>query len=118
MGKTTVAAGLGLEAAAQGRTCLLVSTDPAHSLGDIFDATIGETETALDTGLWGLEIDPDRHAERHVDTVKAQMKALVHPRLYDEIDRQLDLAKHAPGASEAALLERVAELMGEAGSRF
>ena len=118
VGKTTVAAGLGLEAAAQGRTCLLVSTDPAHSLGDIFDTTIGETESVLDTGLWGLEIDPDRHAERHIDTVKAQMKALVHPRLFDEIDRQLDLAKHAPGANEAALLERVAELMGEAGSRF
>ncbi len=118
VGKTTVAAALGVEAAAHGRTCLLVSTDPAHSLGDIFDTPIGETETALESGLWGLEIDPDRHADRHIETVKAQMKALVHPRLFDEIDRQLDLAKHAPGASEAALLERVAELMGEAGSRF
>ena len=46
------------------------------------------------------------------------MKQLVHPRLYDEIDRQLDLASHAPGASEAALLERVAELMGDGGTQF
>ena len=46
------------------------------------------------------------------------MKRLVHPRLYDEIDRQLDLASYAPGASEAALLERVAELMGDKGSHF
>ena len=118
VGKTTVAAALGVEAAARGHTCLLVSTDPAHSLGDIFDTTIGETETALDSRLCGIEIDPDHHAEQHIETVKAQMKALVHPRLYDEIDRQLELAKHAPGASEAALLERVAELMGEVGSRF
>ena len=118
VGKTTVAAALGVEAAASGRTCLLVSTDPAHSLGDIFDTPIGEAKTALDNRLWGLEIDPDRRAEQHIEMVKAQMKALVHPRLYDEIDRQMELAKYTPGASEAALLERVAELMGEAGSRF
>ena len=118
VGKTTVAAALGLEAATRGRACLVVSTDPAHSLGDIFDTPIGETETPLAERLWGLEIDPDRHADQHIETVKAHMKELVHPRLYDEIDRQLDLAKHAPGATEAALLERVAELMGDNGSRF
>ena len=116
MGKT--AAALGLEAAALGRTCLVVSTDPAHSLGDIFHVTIGATRTSLADRLWGLEIDPDAEAERHIQTVKTQMKSLVHPRLYGEVDRQLDLARHAPGASEAALLERVAELMGEDGSRF
>ena len=117
-GKTTTAAALGLEAAALGRTCLVVSTDPAHSLGDIFHVTIGATRTSLADRLWGLEIDPDAEAERHIQTVKTQMKSLVHPRLYGEVDRQLDLARHAPGASEAALLERVAELMGEDGSRF
>lgn len=118
VGKTTVAAALGVEAAASGRTCLLVSTDPAHSLADIFDTQIGETKTALGERLWGLEIDPERRAEQHIEMVKAQMKALVHPRLYDEIDRQLELSKYTPGASEAALLERVAELMGEAASHF
>ena len=118
VGKTTTAAAIGLEAAALGRTCLLVSTDPAHSLGDIFHLTIGATQTALGDRLWGLEIDPDAEAESHIQTVKTQMKTLVHPRLYDEVDRQLDLARYAPGASEAALLERVAELMGEEGSRF
>ena len=118
VGKTTTAAALGLEASAGGRSCLLVSTDPAHSLGDIFQRTIGAAETRLDEGLWGLEIDPDAEAEQHIGGVKTQMKSLVHPRLYDEVDRQLELARHAPGATEAALLERVATLMGETGSRF
>ena len=118
VGKTTTAAAIALEAASLGRTCLLVSTDPAHSLGDIFDVPIGATRTALDDRLWGLEIDPEAEAEQHIQTVKTQMKSLVHPRLYGEVDRQLDLARHAPGASEAALLERVAELMGEDGSTF
>ncbi len=46
------------------------------------------------------------------------MKRLVHPRLFDEIDRQLDLARLAPGTMEAALLERVAEVMTLAGREY
>ena len=118
VGKTTTASALAVAAAERGRTCLLVSTDPAHSLGDIFDAPIGDRERPLLPNLTALEIDPDAEAERHIDQVKGQMKAMVHPRLYDEVDRQLELARHAPGAAEAALLQRVAELMGESGSRF
>ena len=118
VGKTTTAAAIALAAAERGRTCLLVSTDLAHSLGDIFETTIGDVQTPLVNGVIGLEIDPDAEAARHIQTVKDHMKGLVHPRLYDEIDRQLDLASYAPGASEAALLERVAELVGDDGSRF
>ena len=118
VGKTTTAAALALAAAERNRTCLVVSTDPAHSLGDVFGRSIGDAETALAPNLTGLEIDPDRAAAAHVAGVKERMKTLVHPRLYGEIDRQLDLAAHAPGASEAALVERVAELLPAAGSRF
>ena len=118
VGKTTVASALGIVAAETGRRCLLVSTDPAPSLGDIFGERIGDRETALAPGLDGLEIDPDAEVERHLESVKTAMKGLVHPRLYDEIDRQLDLARHAPGATEAALLERVARLMTDAESRY
>ena len=46
------------------------------------------------------------------------MKRLVHPRRFDEIDRQLDLARLAPGTMEAALLERVAEIMALAGREY
>ena len=118
VGKTTVAAAVALAAADRGRRCLLVSTDPAHSLGDIFERDVGPRPRALEPNLWALEIDPDAEAERHVDAVKTQMKTLVHPRLYDEIDRQLDLARHAPGAAEAALLERVAAFMGTSGDEY
>ena len=118
VGKTTTAAALALAAAERGRRCLVVSTDPAHSLRDVFDRAIGDAETPLAPGLTGLEIDPDRAAEAHIASVKERMKTLVHPRLYDEVDRQLDLAAHAPGAAEAALIERVAELMALAGARF
>ncbi|MDA1183737.1 MAG: ArsA family ATPase [Acidobacteria bacterium] len=118
VGKTTTAGALALMAADAGRDTLLVSTDPAHSLGDVFDTRVGNTETALSPHLTGLEIDPEEEAERHIDTVKAGMKSMVAPKLYDAIDRQLELARHSPGTMEAALLERMADLMADAKRRF
>jgi len=118
VGKTTTAGALGLMAAESGRTTLLVSTDPAHSLGDVFDTRIGNEETSLGPNLSGLEIDPEAVAESHIATVKMSMKSLVAPKMYKEVDRQLELARHSPGTMEAALLERMADLMAEARSRF
>ena len=118
VGKTTTAGALALMAGEAGRSTLLVSTDPAHSLGDIFDIRVGNKETPLAPNLAGLEIDPEAEAERHIATVKMSMKSLVAPKMYGEIDRQLELARHSPGTVEAALLERMADLMSDAKSRF
>jgi arsenite-transporting ATPase len=118
VGKTTTASALALMAAEAGRRVLIVSMDPAHSLGDIFGVDIGNKEVVLADNLWGLEIDPDAEAEEHIRTVKASMKRLVLPKMYKEVDRQLDLAQEAPGTVEAAVLERMSELMSDAMNRF
>ncbi len=41
VGKTTLAAAFALVAAEDGHRTLLVSTDPAHSTGDILEADLG-----------------------------------------------------------------------------
>ena len=118
VGKTTTAGALALMAGEAGRSTLLVSTDPAHSLGDVFDIRVGNVETPLAPNLTGLEIDPEAEALRHIATVKMSMKSLVAPKMYGEIERQLEFARHSPGTMEAALLERMADLMTDARSRF
>ncbi|MFW5922027.1 MAG: ArsA family ATPase [Halodesulfurarchaeum sp.] len=61
VGKTTMAAGTALASALEGTETLVVSTDPAHSLGDTFGTAIDGTPTRIreDSPLYAVEIDPD-----------------------------------------------------------
>ena len=118
VGKTTTASALALALAEAGARCLLVSTDPAHSLGDLFGVRLDDDARPLGPNLVGLEIDPERAVERHLHTVRDSLREYVRPGLYAAIDRQMDLARMAPGGVEAAVLERVAALMVEAPGRY
>ena len=118
VGKTTTAAALALDGADAGRRVLLVSTDPAHSLGDIFGRRIGNRQRRLAPRLRGLELDPETEANRYLGDVRETMQSFVRPAMYPEIKRQIELARHSPGAVEAALVGRVSSLMDEAGGDF
>jgi arsenite/tail-anchored protein-transporting ATPase len=124
VGKTTTASALALRLAEAGERVLLVSTDPAHSLGDLFDRKIGDREVELFRAADGpgvlaaLEIDPQAETDRYLEGVRDSMRAFVRPALYPEIERQVALTRHAPGAAEAAMMDRVAELMDEGPKRW
>ncbi|GAB95597.1 arsenite-transporting ATPase [Kineosphaera limosa] len=151
VGKTSTAAALAWLLAAAGRRVLLVSTDPAHSLGHLFGRAIGDapvdipmpavataesvataegaasesaaqptlraadgSPTPGDIGrgrLQVLEIDPRASAQAHVQGVAALTRDLVAPELREAVDRHLALSAQAPGALEAATLERLARLL-------
>jgi arsenite/tail-anchored protein-transporting ATPase len=56
-GKTSVAAATALGAARAGKKVLVMSTDPAHSLSDAFDAPVGPEPKEMVPGLWAQETD-------------------------------------------------------------
>lgn len=57
VGKTTLAAATGALLARSGRKALVVSTDPAHSLGDAFEADLDGEPAELASGLFAAHID-------------------------------------------------------------
>ena len=57
VGKTTIAAATAVRSAAAGLRTLVMSTDPAHSLGDSFEVQIGSTPTLIADRLWAQQID-------------------------------------------------------------
>ncbi|MFC3451732.1 ArsA family ATPase [Amycolatopsis speibonae] len=57
VGKTTLAAATAAALAGRGRKTLVVSTDPAHSLGDAFGRPLGAEPSEVDTLLHAAQID-------------------------------------------------------------
>ena len=118
VGKTTLAAMYGLLAAERGRRTLLVSTDPAHSLGDVLHVTLGAEPVEVLPNLWGIEIDADHEADRYIADVKARIADVTPPRLLAEVERQIDIARLTPGAEEAAVFDRFTRLIDLVGPEF
>lgn len=111
VGKTAVASALGLSLARAGRRVLVVSTDPAHNLGHLWGRPVGDEEVELAPLLRGLEIDPARTTDAHLSAVRSTMERLMPEHLRGEVHKHLDLAREAPGTHEAAVLERIAEVV-------
>jgi arsenite-transporting ATPase len=111
VGKTTCAAAVALSASRRGKRVLLVSTDPAHSTSDIFEAPITSEEREILPGLSGLEIDASLETRRYVDRVKGQISNLFSPATLKKADAQIELAATMPGAESVALFDRMSELM-------
>ena len=111
VGKTSVAAAVGLAQARAGRKTLLVSTDPAHNLGHLWQQPIGPEVVGLAEDLDGVEIDPDATTDEHLSAVRETLYSVMPTHLRAEVDRYLDLSRQSPGTHEAAMLERIAGVL-------
>ena len=118
VGKTTLAAATATALADDARQVLLVSTDPAHNLGHIWGTEIGDREVEVLPGLHVLEIDPAAQTRKHLARVEDTMRAMMPEHLHGEVRRHLHLAEQSPGTHEAALLERIAEIVASAAGRY
>jgi len=117
VGKTSVASAYAVARARAGARVLVASTDPAHNLGHLWDAVVGDEPTPLAAvghgAVDGLEIDPYATVDRHLAAVRRTMRRLLPERLHGQVDRHLDLAREAPGTHESAVLERIAQAVQE-----
>ena len=114
VGKTAIASAVGLQQARAGRRVLVVSTDAAHSLGHLWQRPVGDQPIALADRFDGVEIDPDRTTDEHLEAVGEQVRRLMPAHLSGEVDKHLRLSRDAPGMHEAAVLERITEVLQDA----
>jgi arsenite/tail-anchored protein-transporting ATPase len=105
VGKTTLAAATAVRAAALGHRTLVVSTDLAHSLGDVLDLELGDTPRQVADRLYAQEVNVLEEVRRSWGTVQAHLADFLRQEGMPEI--QADELAILPGMEEVAALIQI-----------
>ncbi|MEH5426773.1 arsenite efflux transporter ATPase subunit ArsA [Klebsiella pneumoniae] len=91
VGKTSISCATAIRLAELGKRVLLVSTDPASNVGQVFDQTIGNTIQPVTAvpGLSALEIDPQDAAQQYRARIINPIKGLLPDDVVNSISEQL-----------------------------
>ena len=91
VGKTSMASTTAVYHARRGLKTLLVTTDPAANLSDVFEQEIGHRITPIHgvSGLEAMEIDPDQATEEYKERSLAPMRELFDDEMIQVAEEQL-----------------------------
>ena len=106
VGKSSVAAAHAIKSAEEGKKTLLVSTDMAHNLGDIFEQKLGKEAENVLPNLDIYEIDPEYVMENDFSSVMSYLGNL----LSDVDDYSLQDMGMMPGMEELFSLLKIADI--------
>ncbi|RJO61169.1 MAG: arsenic-transporting ATPase [Dehalococcoidia bacterium] len=111
VGKSTMSCGTAVWLAGQGYKTLLVTTDPAPNLSDIFAQNIGHKVTAIDkvSNLWAIEINPDIASEEHRERAIAPVRDILDDKQLHIIMEQMK----SPCVEEVAAFDKFIEFMDD-----
>lgn len=91
VGKTSLSCATAIHLAQQGRKILLVSTDPASNVSQVFSQEIGNKITTISTvaGLSALEIDPQQAAQLYRERIVGPVRGALPDDVVKGIEEQL-----------------------------
>ena len=109
VGKTSMACATAIHHADEGRRTLIVTTDPASNLADVFEQPIGHKVTAIThvPNLWAMEIDPDRATQEYIDRAMAPLRAAFPPQMVQVMEEQMS----GPCTAEVAAFDRFVDFL-------
>ena len=109
VGKTSIACATAVQLAAAGRQVLLVSTDPASNVGQVFGIRIGNQILPIASvpNLSALEIDPQAAAQRYRDRIVTPVRGALPDQVVKGIEEQLSGAC----TTEIAAFDEFTELL-------
>ena len=109
VGKTSMACTQAVRYADEGKRTLIVTTDPASDLADVFEQEIGHqvTPVAGVANLWAMEIDPDRATQEYIDRALAPIRAAFPAPMVQVIEEQMS----GPCTAEVAAFDRFTDFV-------
>lgn len=113
VGKTTMACATAVDEAARGHRTLIVTTDPASNLADVFEQAVGHRATPIEgvPGLWAMAIDADQATEEYRDRVLGPFRATMPASVLAVIEEQF----RSPCTTEIASFDRFVDLLDGGG---
>lgn len=112
VGKTSTAAAHAVKAAQEGMKVLIISTDMAHNLSDLFNRQIKNEPVEVIKNLYALEIDPNHEMHKHYGAISKAFKNMF-PKISEENAESLEDIVVFPGIEELFSLIRIQELYDE-----
>jgi arsenite-transporting ATPase len=111
VGKSTMSCATAIWLAKKGYNTLLVTTDPAPNLSDIFGQKIGHKITPIHgvAKLSAIEIDPDIASEEYRERIIAPMRELLDEKNLGVIKEQLN----SPCVEEVAAFDKFIEFVDD-----
>ncbi|MGZ8292877.1 MAG: arsenical pump-driving ATPase [Telluria sp.] len=112
VGKTSIACATAIDLAESGSRVLLVSTDPASNVGQVFGISIGNRITAVESvpRLDALEIDPQAAAQLYRDRIVGPVRGVLPDAVVKGIEEQLSGAC----TTEIAAFDEFTDLLTDA----
>ncbi len=109
VGKTSMACAHAVRYADEGRRTLIVTTDPASNLADVFDQAIGHQVTPIANvpNLSAMEIDPDKATHEYIDRAMAPIRAAFPPQIVQVMEEQMS----GPCTAEVAAFDRFTDFL-------
>ena len=115
VGKTTLAAATAVCLARAGKKVLITSTDPAHSLSDVFGRSIGDSGLVIEQNLFALEVDSSTRWQQATgggdEEVESGGKRKKRGKLERAIGDAMKMLGDAPGVDEFMSLEVLLQTM-------
>ena len=111
VGKSTMSCATAIWLANKGYKTLLVTTDPAPNLGDIFEQEIGHEIAPIDgvKNLFAIEIDPNIASDLYRERIISPMREILDEKSLQIIKEQLN----SPCVEEVAAFDKFIEYMDE-----
>ena len=109
VGKTSMACASAVRHADEGHKTLIVTTDPASNLADVFEQAIGHKITPIQglSNLWAMEIDPDKATDEYKERALAPIRAVFPPQMVQVIEEQMS----GPCTAEVAAFDRFTDFL-------
>ena len=109
VGKTSMACTQAVRLAEEGKKTLIVTTDPASNLADVFEQEIGHHVTPIQglPNLWAMEIDADKATQEYIDRAMEPIRAAFPPQIVEVMEEQMS----GPCTSEVAAFDRFTDFL-------